>query len=263
MKDDTMPIFSGTLFSEALDKKIKINAVIPAPGPTKEANVTTTAPLKTLYLLHGWNGNEDDWIHYTSILELAEQHNLAVIMPDGENSFYSNHVNGAQYEVFYAKELIEQTRFLFPLSTKKAGTFIGGLSMGGYGALKLGYKYSEQFGKIIALSSRILHKNEKYTRDNLATQHINDNLMYKFGIKSFNELSSEYDIYDLIKHSQNHPDLFLACGEEDFLYNENKDLHNWLMSQDVNHQFQTSSGDHSWSYWRQMIYPAIDWLLKK
>src|SRR5699024_11533327 len=123
-----------------------------------------------------------------------------------------------------------------------------------------GNNYIKQFSKMIAMSSRSLHNNEKYTRDNLGTQHINDNLMHKFGIKSFNELSSEYDIYDLIKHSQNHPDLFLACGEEDFLYNENTDLHNWLLSQGVNHHFQTRSRDHSWSYCRQITYPTINWL---
>lgn len=257
-----MPIFTGTLFSEALDKKMSIKAIVPAPGPTKEANIETMAPLKTLYLLHGWNGNEEDWTYYTSILEIAEQNNLAVIMPDGENSFYSNHVNGAQYEEFYVKELVEQTRFLFPLSNQREDTFIGGLSMGGYGALKLGYKHSELFGKVFALSSRILHKNDRSVPNDSELDHIHNDLKHKFGIDSISELKLEYDIYELIKNADHHPELFLVCGEGDYLFNENEELHNWLISEEIPHQYYTGDGDHSWSYWRKMIYPAVDWLLK-
>lgn len=256
-----MPIFSGTLFSENIDKKIKFKAIIPAPGSTKEANVETKGLLKTLYLLHGWNGNYEDWSYYSNIVMLAEQNNLAVIMPDGENSFYSNHHTGAHYEKFYAEELISQTRFLFPLSNKREDTFIGGLSMGGYGALKLGFKYEELFGKIFAFSSRILTQNEKHHElddSNLINTHIKT----LFNIDAYKQLSSSDDIYEIIKSAENKPELLLACGEDDYLINENEELHRWLIKQGINHEYITGDGEHTWEYWSKHINTGIDWLIK-
>lgn len=257
-----MPIVSGTLFSEKIDKKMKFKAIIPTPGATKEANIETKAPLKTLYLLHGWNGNYEDWSYYSNIVMLAEQNNIAVIMPDGENSFYSNHQTGAQYEQFYAEELINHTRFLFPLSDKREDTFIGGLSMGGYGALKLGFKYSELFGKIFAFSSRILTRDDKH-HDLDDSNLINTHIRTLFDIDSYNELSHEDDIYEIIKSAKVKPQLLLACSEDDYLFSENEELHEWLTDQGIDHDYITGDGEHTWPYWSKHIYTGINWLLNE
>ncbi len=66
----------------------------------------------------------------------AEEKNLAVIMPSGDNQFYIDKEDTEEYYGEYVgKELVEFTRKMFPLSEKKEDTFIAGLSMGGYGAL--------------------------------------------------------------------------------------------------------------------------------
>lgn len=260
-----MPTFTGTLFSECLDKKMSIRAIVPSPGPSKESDIETKAPLKTLYLLNGWNGNHEDWTYYTNIVALAEQNNLAVIMPDGENSFYANHVTGAQYGKFFAEELVEQTRFLFPLSTKREDTFIGGLSMGGYGALKLGYEYSHQYGKILAFSGKILHKtdNNQDVVDEQQFNYIAQQLKAMFGVDSYSDLPAEYDIYELIKAAEDKPELLLACGEDDYLFKENQELHQWLEDQGIDHLYLTGQGDHSWPYWAKRIYDGVDFLVNQ
>lgn len=256
-----MPTFTGTLFSECLDKKMSIRAIIPSPGPSKEANIETKAPLKTLYLLHGWNGNHEDWTYYSNIVMLAEQNNLAVIMPDGENSFYANHASSAEYETYFAKELIEQTRFLFPLSDKREDTFIGGLSMGGYGALKLGFGHSDLFGKVFAFSSRIVHKNDKYFDLDDDSNFINQQIKAMFNVKSYREIPSELDIYQIIENASNRPDLLLACGEDDYLFPENQDLHEWLIEKGIDHKYLTGEGKHTWPYWANRIYDGIEFLV--
>ncbi|WP_446455883.1 alpha/beta hydrolase-fold protein [Tuanshanicoccus lijuaniae] len=108
------------------------NAIIPK----------STTLLKTLYLLHGWSGNHDDWIKHASIVELAKKYHIAIILPNGENSFYTDFSEAESYGKMVAEDLLEETQRLFKLSHQTADTWIAGLSMGGYGALRLGLIYS-------------------------------------------------------------------------------------------------------------------------
>ena len=94
----------------------------------------------------------------TRIQAWAEANDLAVIMPSGENRFYlDDEKSGELYGEFIGKELVEFTRKLFPLSDKREDTFIAGLSMGGYGAIRNGLKYAENFGCVIGLSAALVH----------------------------------------------------------------------------------------------------------
>ena len=108
-----------------------------APAPTREG------PWPTLYLLHGYTGNQVDWLYRSDIEKWAMQHGYAVIMPSGGNSFYlDNETTGERYGVFIGEELVEVTRKMFPLSHKREDTVIAGLSMGGYGAIRNGLRYA-------------------------------------------------------------------------------------------------------------------------
>ena len=264
MKGDHVAIFTGTLFSEYLDKKVKFRAIVPTPGPSKEADVETKAPLKTLYLLHGWNGNYEDWTYYSDILMLAEQNSLAVIMPDGENSFYSDHITGAQYGKFYQKELVEKTRFLFPLSDKREDTFVAGLSMGGYGALRVGLTCPETFGKIGALSSPIFYEG-LYSQ--VETEEIGglivDTLLSLFKKNPDGDFHPDNDIYKLVERADPMPDLYLACGQSDELLKLNEDFHQWLTARGIAHHYVTGPGEHLWPYWNEQLPLLLDWLLDK
>ena len=101
---------------------------------------------KTLYLLHGLLGNYTDWVTRTRIQEWAEAKNLVVVMPSGDNSFYvDQEVKNNDFGIFIGTELIEVTRKMFHLSNRRDDTFIAGLSMGGFGALRNGLKYYSKF----------------------------------------------------------------------------------------------------------------------
>ena len=116
-----------------------------------------TGPFKTLFLLHGITGNHTDFISETRIRALAEEHNLAVIMPSGYNAFYLDQPESHNYYgSFVGEELVRMARSMFPLSTRREDTFIGGVSMGAYGALRNGLHYCENFGAIVALSSAMV-----------------------------------------------------------------------------------------------------------
>lgn len=102
-------------------------------------------------------GNYTDWVTGTCIKRWAEEKNLAVVMPSGANMFYMDYPNANEnYSEFIGKELVKITRRMFPLSHKKEDTFIAGLSMGGYGAIRNGLKYHDTFGYIAGLSSAMI-----------------------------------------------------------------------------------------------------------
>ena len=152
-----MALLKVDFFSQSLMRTVTINALIPVDKVIEGEQETKRKQFKTLYILHGIFGNYTDWVCGTRIQRWAQEHDLAVIMPSGENKFYvDNEKSHEYYSRFIGEELVDVTRRLFPLSIQKEDTFIAGLSMGGYGAITNGLKYYKTFGYIAALSSALL-----------------------------------------------------------------------------------------------------------
>ena len=253
-----MSLLQVNLGSAQLNHTVTLHAIIPMNAKT---------PLRTLYLLHGMYGNYTDWLYNTRILLWAQEHNIAVIMPSAENSYYVDQPQKmSNYAKFVGEELIEMTRYLFPLSTKKEDTYIGGLSMGGYGAMKLGLSYPETFSKIAALSSAFItddldaltQKSEAFSpRRDFFASTFGDLTKVKGSLNDPKRL-----ILDLQKANTPLPEMYLACGTEDFLINENRDFHNFLTKEKVAHTYLESTGDHNWAFWDEYIEKVLIWLNK-
>ena len=139
-----MALLQVNTFSQALSRIITFHIILPndAPPEMLAGNSNYDRPMKTLYLLHGFSGSTQDWLTGSLIQELALKYNLAVVMPAGENSFYLNGKGtGRGYETFTAVELPAYCQKTFGLSDKPEDNFIGGLSMGGFGAIHTALKY--------------------------------------------------------------------------------------------------------------------------
>lgn len=261
-----MAIIDVNYFSNALSRQVSYKAVVPTDGPvfpgmpTKEVKA-----FKTLYLLHGMMGDYTDWVVKTRVAEFAAKYNTAVIMPSGDNSFYvDQEALGNYYGEFIGKELVEETRKLFPLSDKREDTFIGGLSMGGYGALRNGLKYHDTFGAITALSSALIMDH---------AINATEEAPWKFGKRSyfeatFGDLSklkgSDKDVEALVqqikKDEGNMPKIYLACGTEDGLIVNNRKYRDFLTAEGVEHTFVEGPGVHDWKFWDEYIEKALEWL---
>ena len=152
-----MALIQANFMSRSLLRTVPIQVILPADKFSFSENLPhEEKPFKTLYLLHGIFGNYTDWTANTRIQRWAEEKNLAVVMPSGDNSFYVDHPqSGSIYGSFIGEELVEITRKMFPLSRKREDTFIGGLSMGGYGAVRNGLKYYNTYSHIITLSGAL------------------------------------------------------------------------------------------------------------
>ena len=152
-----MALLQVNFVSSSLKRTVPIQVILPVDKIFGDADSNADpAPFKTLYLLHGLLGNYTDWVSNTRIQQWAEAKNLAVVMPSGDNSFYIDQLTpNNDYGNFIGKELVEITRKMFPLSRKREDTFIAGLSMGGYGAIRNGLTYGETFSHIAGLSSAV------------------------------------------------------------------------------------------------------------
>lgn len=221
-----------------------------------------------MYLLHGVLGNHTDWLTGTGIMRWAEERDLAVVMPSGENAFYVDHPwDDDMYGKFIGEELIQFTRKTFPLSHKREDTYIGGLSMGGYGALINGLKYNHIFSHVISLSGafrvneRILEpvENPMFFIDTKEYLHkcFGDDL--ESAIKK--DINPEVRIQDMIKDNEPFPRIYMACGDKDDLLIENQLLSDFMTEKGVKHDFTIVPGyGHEWDLWHDQIKEALDWL---
>ncbi|WP_059046173.1 alpha/beta hydrolase [Paenibacillus rubinfantis] len=260
-----MAMLQVQFFSKSMRREVTFSALLPLDTPPVPGQPEKGAkPLKALYLLHGYSGNHTDWIHFSRIRELSDQYNIAVFMPSGENHFYlDDEDKGQLYGEFLGRELIQFTRLMFPLSTDRKDTIIGGLSMGGYGAIRNGLKYPDQFGRIIALSSALI----PYTIAGVSPDYqdvIADYNYYKRVFGDLNQLlgsdkDPEAQTKQLKERGTLIPEIYMACGSEDFLLDVNRRFHDYLTQEEILHHYIESAGTHDWNFWNEYIGPAIAW----
>jgi S-formylglutathione hydrolase FrmB len=248
-------ILNANFLSNSLHREVTFNAVIP---------VRKNKPLKTLYLLHGIYGNYTNWITNTRAALWAEERGIAVIMPSADNSFYLDNLNSsAMYADFFGRELVEITRELFPLSVQRSDTFIGGLSMGGYGAMRTGLKYHKTFGAIASMSAVLMPEKTPNLKDNSPILITRRNYFESiFG--DLDKISgSDNDPKTLISqlNKTDIPEIYLCCGTKDFLIEHSRNFHAFLLEREIDHTYEEDIGTHDWEFWDRYILKVLDWLL--
>lgn len=254
------------LLSQKLMRTVPVNVIMPAdkmvfPGmkPREEK------PYKTLYLLHGVFGNYTDWINGTRIQRFAEENDLVVVMPSGDNAFWIDQPKGHNfYGEYIGEELVELTRKMFPLSRKREDTYIGGLSMGGYGALRNGLKYNETFGAIVALSAALVVDDvKKRTNENgffLESRDYAESVFGNLDEVEASDKNPKYLVEKLLEQKKEIPAIYMACGNQDSLLKVNQDFADFLKAKNVNVTFEIGEGNHEWDFWDTYIKKAMDWL---
>ncbi|MDO4459376.1 MAG: alpha/beta hydrolase family protein [Clostridia bacterium] len=264
-----MALITCDFISKSLMRTVTIKAVIPTDklkfGPDagkKEA----PKKYKTLYLLHGVFGNYTDWVSGTRIQRWADEKDLIVIMPSGENKFYvDNPHSGDNFSKFIGEELVEFTRKTFPCSEKPEDTFIAGLSMGGYGALTNGLKYNETFGSVATLSAALILNGAYASEYDESGWTLGNRYYYESFFGPIEKLEgSDKDYYalidNLVKDGKKIPNLYMCCGTEDTLFPENERYHKHLEKLGVEHTWDIGPGVHDWNFWDSYIQNVLAWL---
>ncbi|MDR2975695.1 MAG: esterase family protein [Streptococcaceae bacterium] len=246
-----MAVIKIEYYSEVLGMNRLVNVIYPERS---KVDNYTGEDIPVLYLLHGMSGNENSWLNRSGIDRLVRHTNLAVVMPSTDLGFYTNTKYGMNYFDAIAEELPRVIHEFFPnLTTKREKTFAAGLSMGGYGAVKLGLT-TDKFSHVASLSGAL-------SFDGLSSE-IEKNPNYWHGIFGRTEEfeASDNKISNLIRHSSQNPKIYIWCGAQDFLFEANKAIEAEFVAAGYDVTYETSDGIHDWYYWTQKIDSVLEWL---
>ena len=147
-------------FSDALGVQVSVFVLLP-PMDVMQQKKTK---LPCLYLLHGLSDDHTMWMRQTRLEYYARRYRAAIVMPAVNRSFYTDMAQGAKYFTFVSEELPEVMERYFPISDNRKDRFAAGLSMGGYGAMKLGLRCPDRYAAIASFSGAL--EMEKSWQDN-------------------------------------------------------------------------------------------------
>lgn len=258
-----MALLQVNFKSDALHRKVPLQVILPS-----DAESGSERPFKTLYLLHGLTDNCQAWTSNTRIERWAMERNLAVVMPSAENSFYVDMPVGSScygdFGAYVGQELVEMTRKMFHLSPQRENTFIGGLSMGGFGALRNGLKYPDTFGYIACLSGAV-HIFE-YPFDEPGRNIIGEDACFGdirvAALTDKNPRVAAQALFERRKAGGDtpYPKVYIACGTEDYLLKANRSLADFLKANEVDVVYEEGPGKHDWDFWDTYIQKVLEWL---
>ena len=261
-----MAFLTVNLMSACLMRTVPVNVILPVDKVDCQGMLKREdKPFKTLYLLHGVLGSYVDWVSGTRIQRYADEYDLAVVMPSGDNAFYVDEpLSHNYYGEFIGRELVELTRKLFHLSHKREDTFIGGLSMGGYGAMRNGLKYHDTFGAIISLSGALgvdeMHKRTNETLSFMERRDFTERIFGDLEEVVISDKNPKYLVEQMVREKVDFPQIYMACGDQDSLLPANKDFYKFLQDKGVEAVFEIGEGNHEWDFWDTYIKRGIEWL---
>lgn len=258
-----------TYRSQCLTRPVTFRLIWPNDIPEEwtRDNPCYRRPTKTLILLHGYTAGLTEWPDCSPIAQLAMKYNLAVACPDGGIRFYlDGKGSGAAWGEFVGRELPDYLRKNFDLADCRENTFIGGESMGGFGALHTALAWPETFDAAIALSSALIVRQVANMTPDAPIHATAD---YDYYVTTFGEpsrvLESDNNPETLVRRlkaeGKRLPRLFMACGTEDFLLDRNREFHDFLLSEEVPVSYHESPGAHNFEFWNQWIEPGLQWAL--
>ena len=258
-----MANFTVEMYSDCLKRQITLKMVVPADyrsdtPVSDEDRRYRERPMKTLFLLHGYTGKGDSWVPE----ELAEKYHFAIVCPNGENGFWLNgRSEGHAYQSLVGEELVEFVRATFGLAKNREDTYIMGLSMGGFGALHTALSYPEVFSKTVALSSALIEKEVSRMQPGSHNGVAN----YEYYLECFgepekvmeSENAPEYLVKKLLREGREFPEIHMACGTEDFLLSENREMDAFLTENGVCHTYLEWPGSHDMKFWQEAVWRFI------
>lgn len=228
------------------------------PNLKGRGNITVYVPPKVnrtdipiVLLLHGVYGSANSWVrqagaHLTAKLLI----NAGIIQPVilampsdglwGDGSAYLPH-NGYNFEKWIVEDVIDAVRLYIPAAQYSTKTCIAGLSMGGFGALRLGAKYGQKFKAISGISAiTALEQMAIFVEEPISSYQQEDK-------------TDESVLQTIKKYQSTLPPIRFDCGKDDILIEHNRELHQALNKENIPHIYKEFEGGHEWSYWEQHL----------
>jgi putative tributyrin esterase len=241
-------------FSEVLEVGTSMTVLLPQRAEG-QIGVETVAGdgrdgFPVLYLLHGLSDDSTAWTRNTGIERYAASLGLAVVMPQVGRSFYADEAGGGRYWSFLSQELPGIVESFFGVSTRREDTFVAGLSMGGYGALKWALHQPERFAAAASLSGALDVVDLAPRRSELFER--------VFGGRP----GPDDDLFALLAGAEidTLPSLYVGCGTEDELMPGNVRFVDAARADGVDLHVDFRSGEHEWGLWDAVVRDVLAWL---
>jgi S-formylglutathione hydrolase FrmB len=231
--------------SQTLEKMVAASVILPDVG---------SGPFPTFYLLHGLSDDHTAWRRRSRIEWYVRDLPLIVVMPDGARNFYTDNADGPPYAQFFAHDLPTFIERTFPARPARSARAVGGLSMGGYGALRLALGFPDRFISANSHSGALLN----WRFDPTLTALSKEEHRRIFGPTPE---GSSHDLVALAKSAKRRrklPALQIDCGTEDKLLGVNRTFHSELKKLHIPHAYSEHPGDHDWDYWNIHIQDALN-----
>ncbi|MBT8224180.1 MAG: esterase family protein [Dactylosporangium sp.] len=254
-----MALVSCDFFSDVLGLSTSMTVILPQETTAQIGmrGAVRAADHPTLYLLHGLSDDHTIWLRRTSIERYVASLGLAVVMPQVHRSFYADEVHGHRYWTFLTTELPALTRSFFRLSDRREDTFVAGLSMGGYGALKWALRQPECFAAAASLSGAL--DVARLQRGGASDGHL---MARVFGTHPI--AGTDNDLMALLGRAERDatilPRLYACCGTEDFLQGHSVAFRDTCDRLGIPATVDVGPGEHEWGYWDSKIQDVLDWL---
>jgi len=244
-------------YSEVLGIQTAAYMLLPEPKVMNQS----AAPLPTLYLLHGLSDDHTMWMRQTRLEQYARLYRVAVVMPAANRSFYMDMAHGAKYDTFLSSELPNVMERYFPLCRKREGRFAAGLSMGGYGSLKLGLTRSNRYAAVASISG-CLEMEKGYDTFRMQNPDMVRELDDIYGGEAELKRGSGAlfaRAAHLAKAPERAPRMYIACGTEDFLFEANERFVAQF-GKALPIEYHAEPGAHTWDFWDRHIERILAWL---
>jgi S-formylglutathione hydrolase FrmB len=245
-------------FSDSLSLSTSMTVLLPQRTTTQIGMTgrTSDGPPPVLYLLHGLSDDDTIWLRRTSIERYVAPLGLAVVMPQVHRSFYADEHYGGRYWTFLSEELPSLIASWFQVSQRREDTFVAGLSMGGYGALKWALRQPERFAAAASLSGAV-------DVAGLRTQRVRPEDPRLFD-RVFGEPAGAGpdDLFWLLDQADEAslPPLYVCCGTEDMLIDDNRKFEHRARAAGAVVTTDFGPGEHEWGYWDTTIQDVLTWL---
>jgi len=253
-----MALVTCDFFSESLEVGCSMTVVLPQPTKEQigvEAGAIPRTDFPVLYLLHGLSDDHTTWLRYTSVERYAAAAGHAVVMPAVGRSFYANERSGGRYWDFISTELPQVVQNFFRVAQRPEDTYVAGLSMGGYGAMKLALTHPERYAAAASLSGAL-------DLDELSSRPERVDLFQRiFG----DTIGPTDDLFAMLAAADGSalPRLHLSTGTEDApgLVKGNRRFVAELTEAGADVTSDFRPGEHVWQLWDDLLPEVIDWML--
>ncbi len=253
-----MALIRYEFYSNALEKNTGAYVVLPEHPVRKSGN----GKFKVLYLLHGLGDDYTKWLRRTPIERYAKDDDWVIVMPDGGKSFYVNSPYGDAYGDYMGEELPEIMKATFSfISEKREDTFVAGLSMGGYGSMRLALTYPDRFSAVACFSGAL--DPDRWFENYPEERYVYKRVFGSAGAVKNTENDPFYLAGKLKEQGADIPRIYISCGTEDSIYPESVSFRKCLDSHEIPYTYEEWEGNHDWVFWDASIQKALKWFVRK